>query len=73
MKIYRVTDHHTGEVFYADTAPHVRRYKMTAEYPDLVTSELLEYDYKYQIVVLLNDALKTGMELAEKRYEAAAV
>ena len=65
MKVYRITDNGTGEIFYADSYPRVRKYKLESENPELITVEEFEYNYKWQLIVLLNDALKTGMERHE--------
>lgn len=62
MKVFRITDHATNKCFYVATRPHVRRYKMEAKIPELITVEEFDYNYKWQLVVLLNDALKKGME-----------
>jgi len=62
MKVYRVTDNDLNCIFYADSMPRVRKYKLASNNPELITVEEFEYDYKWQIIVLLNDALKTGKE-----------
>ena len=62
MKLYRVTDNHKHTIFYVGNKPQVRKYKLEAEQPEMVVVEEFEYEYKWQIIVLLNDALKTGKE-----------
>ena len=62
MKVFRITDHGQKTMFYAATRPHIRKYKLESKEPELIFVEEFEYDYKWQIVVLLNDALQTGME-----------
>ena len=65
MKVFRITDHALNKCFYVATRPHVRRYKLQAPVPELITVEEFDYNYKWQLVVLLNEALKKG----EERYE----
>ena len=66
MKVYRITDNETGAQFYADSYERVRKYKLESENPELITVEEFEYHYKWQLIILLNDALKTGMERHEQ-------
>lgn len=63
MKLYRITDHSNNECFYIASPPQVRRYLLESSEPDLVVVEEFEWDYKYQLVVLMNDALRHGREL----------
>lgn len=65
MKVYRITDNGTDTQFYADSPPRIRKYKLESENPELIIVEEFEYNYKWQLIVLLNDALKTGMERHE--------
>ena len=63
MKLYRITNHLKNESLYSASAPQVRRYLLDSPEPDLLVVEEFEWDYKYQLVVLMNDALRHGREL----------
>ncbi len=62
MKIYRVTDNNIGTIFYAAGKPQIRKYKLESEEAEFVIVEEFEYNHKWELILLLNDALKTGKE-----------
>jgi len=62
-KVWRVrTPSETWE--YIPSAPKARRYLLDNPEARL---EVLEYEYKYQLVTLLNDAYKEGYEDGTRR------
>ena len=61
MKLWRCRNRNTNEVKYFATPAKVRKYRL--QHPaTTITEELLEYDYKYQLIILLQDAYDTGYE-----------
>lgn len=63
--VFRVKNSATGDVRYLEKMPHVRKYRLensaTAEF---ITVEELEWTFKWQLVQMLNDAVKHGEDLA---------
>lgn len=63
--VFRVKNLATGDVRYLEKMPHVRKYRLensaTAEF---ITVEELEWTFKWQLVQMLNDAVKHGEDLA---------
>lgn len=60
-KIWRCKDRITNEVKYFGTAAKMRKFRLERG-ESVISEELLEYDYKYQLVILLQDAYDTGYE-----------
>lgn len=56
--IYRVRDPMTKEQWY--TASHPQARKIILEQGEHTTIEKLEYQYKWQLAVMLNDAYADG-------------
>lgn len=59
--VFLVRNLATGDVRYLEKMPHVRRYKLensaTAEF---ITVEQLDWNYKWQLVQMLNQAFIEG-------------
>jgi hypothetical protein len=60
-KIWRCKDRITNEVKYFGAAAKMRKFRLERG-ESVISEELLEYDYKYQLVILLQDAYDTGYE-----------
>ena len=58
--IYKVRDPLSKHTVYSAAHPQARKFQM--ELGDNATLEKLEYTYKWQLVVMLNDAYKQGAE-----------
>ena len=69
MKLYRITDLAKSDVFYVGSAPQARKYVLESPDHSMVVVEELEWDYKYQLVVMMNDALKYGQEMRQRHWE----
>jgi hypothetical protein len=69
MKLYRITDYLKNKVFYVGSAPHARKYVSESFEPETVIVEEFDWNHKYQLIVLLNDALKHGQEVRQRHWE----
>lgn len=58
--VWRITNDHKGEVVYMEKKPHVRRYMMENVQPGKIKVEEIQWQYKYQLVKILNETLKIG-------------
>lgn len=58
--IYKVQEPMTKHTVYSASHPQARKFQM--ELGDNATLEMLEYNYKWQLVVMLNEAYKQGAE-----------
>jgi len=58
--IYKVQEPMTKHTVYSASHPQARKFQM--ELGDNATLEKLEYNYKWQLVVMLNEAYKQGAE-----------
>ena len=58
--IYKVRDPVTKHTVYSASHPQARKFQI--ELGDGATLEKLEYNYKWQLVIMLNDAYKQGAE-----------
>lgn len=63
--VFRVKNTATGDVRYLEKMPHVRKYRLeNSANAEFITVEELEWTYKWQLVQMLNDAVKQGEDLA---------
>ena len=63
--VFRVNNLATGDVRYLEKMPHVRRYRLeNSANAEFITIEILEWHYKWQLVQMLNEAMKQGEDLA---------
>jgi hypothetical protein len=63
--VFRVNNVATGDVRYLEKMPHVRRYRLeNSANAEFITVEKLEWHYKWQLVQMLNEAVKQGEDLA---------
>lgn len=63
--VFLVKNLATGDVRYLEKMPHVRKYRLeNSANADFITVEELEWTYKWQLVQMLNDAVKQGEDLA---------
>jgi len=63
--VFRVKNTATGDVRYLEKMPHVRRYRLeNSANAEFITVEELEWSFKWQLVQMLNDAVKQGEDLA---------
>ena len=69
MKLYRITNHLKNETFYVGTAPQARRYVLEAPDSAMIDIEEFEWTYKYQLVQIVNEAMKFGQEFQRSRWE----
>jgi len=58
-KIYEVRDRQTKKSVYCGSFPQARR--MLLEDPSRTVAEM-EYDYKWQLVVMMNDVYRQGRD-----------
>lgn len=58
--IYKVREPMTKHTVYSASHPQARKFQMGLG--DNATLEKLEYNYKWQLVVMLNEAYKQGAE-----------
>ena len=58
--IYKVRDPVTKDQCFLASHPHARKIQM--DMGDNATLEMLEYQYKWQLVVMLNNAYDEGKE-----------
>lgn len=63
--VFRVKNLATGDVRYLEKMPHVRKYRLeNSANAEFITVEELEWSFKWQLVQMLNDAVKQGEDLA---------
>lgn len=63
--VFRVKNTATGDVRYLEKMPHVRKYRLeNSANAEFITVEELEWSFKWQLVQMLNDAVKQGEDLA---------
>jgi len=63
--VFLVKNTATGDVRYLEKMPHVRRYRLeNSANAEFITVEELEWSFKWQLVQMLNDAVKQGEDLA---------
>jgi hypothetical protein len=58
-KFWFCKDFETGKVLYASSAPKMRKFRLA--YPAAVVEEI-EYNYKTELMVILENAYHTGFE-----------
>lgn len=63
--VFLVKNLATGDVRYLEKMPHVRKYRLeNSANAEFITVEELEWSFKWQLVQMLNDAVKQGEDLA---------
>ena len=63
--VFLVKNTATGDVRYLEKMPHVRKYRLeNSANAEFITVEELEWSFKWQLVQMLNDAVKQGEDLA---------
>lgn len=61
-QVYRITNHEKNQVTYVGKKPEVRKYLLENKDTgiDNITVETIEWNYKTQLVDLLNQAVSAG-------------
>lgn len=63
MECFRVRNVETGEVRYLEKMPHVRRYLLeNSAVEEFLVVDHLEWNYKWQFIQMLNEAVIEGTE-----------
>ena len=63
-KVWRLRDHQKNTIVYFEKYPHVRKYFLeNSKHHESIVVEELEWNYKNQLINLLNESVHIGRSL----------